>query len=181
MSWREHFRGAELMTNEEVRRRFPNAHRQLDENAFISHAGNDTAWIRKNITPCLRKIYVGKLGDPIFIHSSKSGGADGYKHLVLLALTKSAFGILIVSAHSANHPWVVAEVDWLIEHHRPLAICRLDSTSPAEIDLRLAAASGGLKLTDFAVFNFATNISPAQTALERWVVSAVPWWCTKNS
>jgi hypothetical protein len=105
--------------------------------------------------------------------SQRSGGADAYKHLVLLALSKCAFGILVVSVNSVKHQWVAAEVDWLIEHHRPLAICLLDSTSPHEIDSRLPAGCGGAVYVGAPVFDFAASASLAPAALGEWVKGLV--------
>jgi hypothetical protein len=97
--------------------------------------------------------------------SQRSGGADAYKHLVLLALG--------VSVNSAKHQWVTAEVDWLIEHHRPLAICLLDSTSPHEIDSCLPAGCGGAVYVGAPVFDFAASASLAPAALGEWVKGLV--------
>jgi hypothetical protein len=169
MHWRAHFGDAALISVDEAGRRFPNAPRKLDGNAFISHAGKDTPRIREQIAPCIHALYNAKFSDAVFLYSQRSGGADAYKHLVLLALSKCAFGILVVSVNSAKHQWVAAEVDWLIEHHRPLAICLLDSTSPHEIDSRLPAGRGGAVFVGAPVFDFAASASLAPAALGEWV------------
>jgi hypothetical protein len=97
------------------------------------------------------------------MHNAKSGGADGYKHLVFFALNLCAFGLIIVSANSVGHAWVAAEIDWLIEHERPLALCTLDSTSLKQIDQRLVSLRQG------QVFDFAASLEGAQALLGEWV------------
>jgi hypothetical protein len=167
MHWRAHFGDQKLLTLEEAGRAYPNATGLVRGNAFISHAGKDTGQIRNVITPCIHMCYNGALPDPIFFHNSSSGGGNDYKHIVLLALDNCAFSIVVVSANSAEHVWVAAEVDWLIEHRRSIAICLLDSTSPNEIDPRFSKAG----TVDAPVFDFAADASRAAAALGEWIKS----------
>jgi hypothetical protein len=97
---------------------------------FISHAGIDRDAIEDDLS---RPLYDRKGPDGFFLHSSRSGGADGYKHIVLIALHLCRYGIVVVSRHSCGHAWVNAEVDWLLDHRRPIVIYRLDRTKPSMI------------------------------------------------
>jgi hypothetical protein len=168
MTWRAHFLDIDLLSAEEVSRRFPNASRHLNNCAFVSHAGIDTPRVRRWIMPPVQEFYQARLQDRVFMHNAKSGGANDYRHLVLFALNLSALGLIVISTNSIGHLWVAAEVDWLIEHERPLALCKLDSTSPRQIDERLAITSD-VSSQQIQLFDFTVSVEGAQALLGKWL------------
>jgi hypothetical protein len=138
-NWRDLFSAGDLLHIGQATERFPNAPRHLADCVFISHAGADQEAIHSElIDPILFK---RKGPNGYFLHSSKSGGAEGYKHIVMIALHFCRYAIVVVSRNSRAHPWVTAEVDWLIDHLRPIATYALDGTPPSEVHPSLGAQS----------------------------------------
>jgi hypothetical protein len=128
------------------------------ECAFISHCGADSGVVSEKIVPHL---YSRKGPNGYFLHSSKSGGAESYKHIVQVALYFCRYAIVVASERSRNHPSVSAEVDWLVDHNRPIAIYRLDGTPISEISPFLRSRFGAKRFPQFSRQNV--------TGLLRWV------------
>jgi hypothetical protein len=127
--WQDMFYTGDLLHLEKAIEEFPNAAPLLADCAFISHAGKDTDEINRLLIDPL--LFARKGPNGYFLHSAKSGGAESYKNIVLIALHFCRYAIVVVSGNSAGHTWVQAEVDWLLDHKRPLAVYRLDNTSPS--------------------------------------------------
>lgn len=60
-------------------------------------------------------------------------GQRVYKHIVMIAMHFCRYAIVVVSKNSRSHPWVAAEVDWLLDHRRPIATYALDETPPSTV------------------------------------------------
>jgi hypothetical protein len=123
----------------EAMQRFPNAPRHLADCAFISHAGVDQEAINSELVKPI--LFERKGPNGYFLYSSKAGGADSYKHIVMIALYFCRYAIVVVSKNSRAHPWVTAEVDWLVDHLRPIATYALDATPPSDVHPYLGAQS----------------------------------------
>ena len=91
---------------------------------FISHAGVDTAQIREKIIDPV--VFQRLPGDGYFMHSRGSGGAESYRRLVQAALHWCDKFIVAVSRNAVRNEWVQAEVEWALEHRRPILVARLD-------------------------------------------------------
>lgn len=103
---------------------FPNARRLSLGGLFVSHAGADTAQIMEEI---IKPVVFQRLpGDGYFMHSRGSGGAERYKRLVQAALHWCDKFMVVVSRHAIQNEWVRAEVEWALEHRRPILVARLD-------------------------------------------------------
>lgn len=118
------------MPVEEIEHEFPNARRHFRGCVFISHAGADTPIFDPVGKPLLLDVDLGPYG--VFRYNSRGGG-KGYKSLVLLALTYCSCAIVVCSKRSAGHDWVFAEVDWLLDHDKPIFILSLDQTDPRDV------------------------------------------------
>ena len=103
---------------------FPNARRLTFGGLFVSHSGVDTVPIRVRI---FLPVVFGRLpADGFFMHSGGSGGADSYKRLVQAALHWCDKFMVAISRHAVQNKWVRAEVEWALEHRRPILVARLD-------------------------------------------------------
>ena len=115
---------------------FPNSRRLTLGGLFVSHAGADTAQIREQIISPV--VFQRLPGDGYFMHSRGSGGAERYKRLVQAALHWCDKFMVAVSRYAVENDWVRAEVEWALEHRRPILVARLDefgwSDLMAEID-----------------------------------------------
>src|SRR5262245_33042087 len=129
--WRDLFDAGDLLHMGEATQRYPNAPRHLADCVFISHAGVDLKAIDSELVHPI--LYRRKGPNGYFLHSSKSGGAEAYKHTVLIAMHFCRYAIVVVSKNSQSHPWVTAEVDWLLDHLRPIATYALDDTPPSKV------------------------------------------------
>src|SRR5215831_317513 len=127
--WREFFGGQSLPSLEEARLNHPN----LDKMAgcvFISHSGRDRNVIENELIDSI--IFERKGPNGYFLYSSLMGG-DIYKAVVLAALSLCRYAIVVAGRNSLGHPWIEAEVDWLLAHGRPIAVYKLDRTPPVRL------------------------------------------------
>lgn len=138
-NWRDLFSTGDLMHMREATQRYPNAARLLADCAFISHAGADMPIIESDLVSPI--LFRRKGPNGYFLHNAKSGGAEAYKHTVLIALYFCRYAIVVVSKNSRSHSWVAAEVDWLLDHRRPIATYALDDTPPSMVHPSLGAQS----------------------------------------
>lgn len=162
--WHEFFKTAQPLAN-------PTAY---DGNIFISHAGRDSERIVKAlINPMnLRTDSKGDLfndGAFCFFHSTKDG--MGYVDSVLTALTNCAGAIVVGTANSRGHPWVYAEIDWLLAHRKRVCICRLDRVSPSKLHEALPAL-GFFGRGHPGVFDFFRSTLP-YSDLDEWTKECV--------
>jgi hypothetical protein len=136
-NWRNVFGNGGLLHMREAAESYPNAARLLADCVFVGHAGVDHQAIDSDlVSPILSK---RKGPNGYFLHSSRSGGAEAYKHIVLIALHFCRYAIIVVSKNSRDHPWVAAEVDWLLDHRRPILIYALDNTPQSAVHPGLRA------------------------------------------
>jgi hypothetical protein len=133
--WWDFFGSGELMPLEQIERHYPNARRYVRGGVFVSHAGVDGPKIDALITKSLRSKY-----NPyaVFQYSAANPAKEHYKHLVLLAMNYCACAIVACSERAIDHEWVFAEVDWLLDHGRPLFLLCLDDTPPTRVHPGLA-------------------------------------------
>jgi len=103
---------------------FPNARRHVLGGLFVSHAGVDTAQLTEQVIDPV--VFQRLPGDGYFMHSRGSGAAESYKRLVQAALHWCDKFMVAVSRHAVQNEWVRAEVEWALEHRRPILVARLD-------------------------------------------------------
>jgi hypothetical protein len=128
--WQHFFGTGELLSLEAIERLYIHARRHARGCVFISHAGPDGPEIDTLITDSIRSDYSVYA---VFQYSSVGPMKDHYKQLVLLAMTYCTCAVVACSKHSSEHRWVFAEVDWLLDHRKPVFVLRLDDTSPKRV------------------------------------------------
>jgi hypothetical protein len=142
--------------------RYPNACRLTLGGLFISHAGADRERIREVIVPLVFKRLPA---DGYFMHSRASGGADDYKGLVQAALHWCDKFLLVISDNSLVNLWVQAEVEWALNHTRPLLVVRLDHHTWQDFLHKLELGPRELALESVPVFDFRASVEDAQNKL----------------
>lgn len=129
-NWRTLFSNYDLLNIGDTLEEFPNVPRHFADCAFISHAGIDEPVIREDLE---RALYERK-ADGFFLYSSHSDAPPKrYRKIVFFSLYLCRYAIVVVSRNSVGHAWVEAEVDWLLDHRRPIAIYQLDGALPREV------------------------------------------------
>ena len=142
---------------------FPNARRLTLGGLFLSHAGADTAQIREHI---IHPVVLQRLpGDGYFMHSRGSGGAESYKRLVQAALNWCDKVMVAVSRHAVQNEWVQAEVEWVLEHRRPILVARLDELGWSDLLAEIDPANHLVPAERPPEFDFSCDRSVAQKRL----------------
>jgi hypothetical protein len=106
---------------------------------FISHAGNDTPRIlssvmaRTILNVDLRHANVQPRPFPKYCFFYSTSRPTDYVERVLMALLDCRAALIVLSQNSKANPWVIAEVDWLLEHCKKIGVCLLDDTDPREL------------------------------------------------
>lgn len=169
MAWKEFFATDAAEGGRPGRGRFPNAKGLLRGSVFVSHAGADAPTLNEMLDPVLYP-RMGPAG--VFMHSRSSGGADSYRQLVLVALSRCAAGVVAASVRSAGHPCVHAEVDWLLAHRRPLLVVVLDETPLSTVHWGLDCRDG--KLSRVTLLDAATSTVEREGHLAAWLELVAP-------
>jgi hypothetical protein len=132
--WQEFFGTGELMPLEAIERRYPGARRHTRGCVFISHAGPDSPELSSLITDSIRSDHSHYA---VFQYSSREAMKEDYKQLVLLAMTHCTCAVIACSKRSSGHEWVFVEVDWLLDHRKPIFVLQLDDTPPKQVHRKL--------------------------------------------
>ena len=139
---------------------FPNARRLTLGGLFVSHAGADTVQIREQI---IVPVVSDRLpADGYFMHSKGSGGADKYKRLVQAALHWCDKFMVAVSRQAAHNEWVRAEVEWALEHRRPILVARLDELGWSDLIVEIDPAAQLRPAERLPEFDFNSDVDQAQ-------------------
>jgi hypothetical protein len=139
--------------------RFPNAGRRMRGGLFISHSGIDDRWIRGTLFgPVISRRFPP---DGAFLHNRLSGGADGYRQLVVAALHLCTKFMVVVSTASYQNTWVRSEVSWALDRRRPILACQVDGVDPVTLDSRL----GPDPARETYLIDFRENIAEASARL----------------
>jgi hypothetical protein len=155
-------------------KRFRNARQRLLGGLFVSHSGSDYHEILEKIVhPVFYDLIVGEW---YFVHSRVSGGASGYRQLVQAALHWCDKFIVIISERSITNEWVLAEVEWALDHGRPILAVELDECCWKDIVERLPVERGPMRKVP--TFRFGDNLAAAQHELAQSLRSLLidfPW------
>ena len=127
---------------------------------FVSHAGQDYQYIRREIFfPVIRPLFNNKC----FQENSRTMGASHYRMYVQAMLHICDKFMVVVSQYSLDHEWVAAEVEWALDHQRPVVQCLLDNSDSAKIHSSLKRGND----KEIFIADFRINIQEGQQALER--------------
>ena len=177
--WKNHF-DQTIQEEREVDRNDSFRTEASTENIFISHCGRD----RDRIGSLLfDRTALGKVGPMACFFYSKplvDRGIEPYGQLVLTALRNCACALLIATGYARNHAWMLAEVDFLLDHRKPICVCRLDDVDPRELHRGLRPSPFRFTRARPAEIDFwsvhhdpvLTNI--ALYDLESWIHKSVP-------
>jgi TIR domain len=159
-SARDFLRNAEF-SPERASEMFPNARGIMLGGLFISHSGGDSSRIDEQI---ISPVVFRRLpGDGYFMHSRLSGGAESYKLLVHAALHWCDKFMVVISQQSISNAWVLAEVEWALEHRRPVLAVRFDDCEWKDFMHALGSLYDSMSFVQ--VFDFRSNLKIAQQEL----------------
>lgn len=139
---------------------FPNARRLTLGGLFVSHAGVDAATIRERII--LPVVFDRLPAAGYFMHNRGSGGAHRYKRLVQAALHWCDKFMVAISRHAVQNQWVLAEVEWALEHRRPILVAHLDELGWSDLIAEIKLADRLRPAERPPEFDFNSDVGLAQ-------------------
>jgi hypothetical protein len=147
----------------EVDASYPNARRFFTGSLFISHAGADQGKISEWVAaPVLRD----RFGDGYFLHNRRSGGSRAYKVLVRAALRWCDKFLVILTRNTEKHAWMRAELEWLMQHHKPLIACILEDVQIEDVHPHLSDYLRNQQVPRYSLWvDYRQGLSAAQTEL----------------